>query len=226
MGSSKIPRICRVCGVEFLPANSKSTLCSHACRDQARRVKEKINCASCEEKFEISPWQKRRRANLYCSHSCYALSLRKTLRERFWGFVTKTEYCWLWTGPTNNKGYGYLQIAPPSGKKILAHRLSYEIHNNSIPGKVTRHTCDNPPCVNPAHLISGTQNDNMADCASKDRTCFGERNGQSKLTNEIVKEMRTQHAKGDSISALGRKYNVNRMTARSAIRGETWKRVV
>lgn len=43
--------------------------------------------------------------------------------ERFWAKVDKTDGCWLWTGTTNNKGYGQFRLV--SGL-VLAHRFAYE----------------------------------------------------------------------------------------------------
>lgn len=64
-------------------------------------------------------------------------------------------------------GYGYAQI----GRKWMrAHRIAYAAFNGSIPeGLCVMHTCDNPPCCNPAHLKVGTQKENVADMIRKGR---------------------------------------------------------
>jgi hypothetical protein len=81
--------------------------------------------------------------------------------DRFWSRVDKGAGCWEWTG---GKSDGYGQLCDEYGRKVRAHRYSYTIHHGPIPsGRVVRHTCDNPGCVNPSHLLLGTQLDNAAD---------------------------------------------------------------
>ena len=95
--------------------------------------------------------------------------------ERFFEKVEKTEKCWGWLAGTNKDGYGKFKMR---GKTLQAHRLSWVIHNGIIPeGMCVLHHCDNPPCVNPAHLFLGTILDN-----NRDRDAKG-RNGYSKRTH-------------------------------------------
>jgi len=80
--------------------------------------------------------------------------------ERFWARVDKNGPvpecrsdlgpCWLWQGWRASNGYGRLGY---SGRRVAAHRLSYELAVGSIPeGLQLDHLCRNPPCCNPAHL--------------------------------------------------------------------------
>jgi hypothetical protein len=88
-----------------------------------------------------------------------------TLAERFTRFLTPgaPDDCWEWRGNRNNRGYGKLG-------KIYAHRVAYELASGPIPsGLEVMHSCDNPPCCNPAHLSVGTHADNMQDMARKGR---------------------------------------------------------
>lgn len=91
------------------------------------------------------------------------------LPDRFWVRVAKADGdgCWLWTGNKMSFGYGRLMV---NRKMIGAHRYSYELaHGPIADGVVIRHSCDNPPCVNPAHLIAGTQSDNVHDMLERGR---------------------------------------------------------
>jgi len=80
--------------------------------------------------------------------------------------LRKPNKCWNWTG-TTTKGYG--QICHQY-KILRASRLSYEFYKGKIPeGLIIRHTCDNPSCVNPEHLILGTNQDNSYDMVKRNR---------------------------------------------------------
>lgn len=109
----------------------------------------------------------------FCSVSCSQVThLAKRFppekRKRiFWEHVNKTESCWLWTGPRTGTGYGVFSIA---GQRRMTHRWSYEWAHGQIPdGHGVLHKCDVPLCVNPAHLFTGTQADNMRDMLQKGR---------------------------------------------------------
>lgn len=103
----------------------------------------------------------------------YGLSLKERFHANY--IPEPMSGCWLWVGGTNGKGYGQLWIdGEPS---IMAHRLSWELHNGPIPkGMLVCHKCDTPPCVNPDHLFIGTDKDNIQDCIKKGRYVYNIKN--------------------------------------------------
>ena len=151
-----------------------------------------------------------------------AIRLRQSgsLQDRFFSrFVKLANGCWQWRSHTDKDGYG---ILPGAHRSIRAHRLSYEIHKGAIPeGMIVCHRCDNPGCVNPDHLLVGTQKDNAQDALRKGRHYVGEKNGRSKLTEENVKEILTSELNDRQ---LADKFGVTRSTISSVRRGKSWQR--
>lgn len=161
---------------------------------------------------------------------------RRPLADRFWEKVDRRgpRECWPWKSRSNVRGYGYLQRGGRNGGRILAHRLSWELHRGSIPdGLEVCHECDNPPCCNPAHLFLGTQADNNADAVAKGRARFtfaerpeltsGEANVHAKLTAQRVNEIRALRAAGLSQREIAERFGVTRQNIRAIVRKLTWR---
>ncbi len=144
----------------------------------------------------------------FCGMRCVGLSQRKTLAEKLWSRVEKTDRCWIWIGVKDPSGYGDM-VASGGGRRFKAHRVSWELAFGPIPpGLKVCHHCDNRACVRPDHLFLGTQLDNMRDCVSKGRQARGERLPQSKITSEIAAEMFALRALGVRQSEIARRFKV------------------
>ncbi len=89
--------------------------------------------------------------------------------EHFLKYVNRQlDGCWLWIGTIKNSlGYGSFHYNKNS---FSAHKMSWTLYNGEIPkGLVVRHQCDTPRCVNPKHLLLGTQKQNMQDMVKRGR---------------------------------------------------------
>jgi len=119
---------------------------------------------------------------------------------------------------------GYYQIRPyKKSPRIYAHRFIYQECFGEIPeNMVIRHKCDNRNCINPEHLEIGTQADNLADMTKRGRRyiCKGEKNGQSKLTNDQVKEIRQDKR---TLRQIATTYGVTPQTISNIKNNVYWK---
>lgn len=135
--------------------------------------------------------------------------------RNFWAKVDTSGACWEWRGGRVN-GYGRFNI---DGKQIGAHRVSYELAHGSIPaGLDILHACDNPGCVNPAHLRPGTQLENMHDARNKGRQLV-------KLTADDAKAIRNARALGLTFQEIANHFNISYAMAYKVVRGERWSHV-
>jgi hypothetical protein len=152
-----------------------------------------------------------------------------TIEQRFWAKVDRRgpQECWLWRAAVNESGYGVLRpdTARRNGPTVKAHRLSAKLAGMQVEGMKVLHSCDNPPCVNPAHLRPGTMAENSADMVKRWRTCYGERRPQSKLTDAAVVEIRRRRRAGEQRAALAREFGVSGATITRAASGAGWKHV-
>ena len=115
--------------------------------------------------------------------------------NRFWRKVDICDpvFCWEWQNNLSHNGYGLFGIYQAGKVKgWRAHRYAWTITNGPIPeGLNVLHHCDNRRCCNPKHLFIGTQKENIHDRDAKGRTANGEQHGHCKLTNDIVRMIKS-----------------------------------
>lgn len=146
----------------------------------------------------------------------------------FMARVRKTDGCWYWEGHLRPDGYGSLCWKGRNHRR--AHRVSYEIHVGTLGEReVLRHTCDNPPCVNPAHLLPGAHADNVQDKVDRGRargnSNWGESHNMVKLTAEQVREIRRRRSNGEILRTIAVDFGISRTTVCDIAKGKSWSKL-
>lgn len=151
--------------------------------------------------------------------------------ERFWASADRSggpDACWPWMKARMIKGYGAIRV---SGKHYNAQKIAWMLTHGPVPvGLLVCHHCDNPPCINPAHLFVGTARDNVLDCVRKGRNgsrCNypkGEAHVKAKLTEVQVRELRASWVSGSiGSTVMARRYGITPTTVIAIVRGQLWK---
>jgi HNH endonuclease len=163
----------------------------------------------------ISYWATRR----FCSHEC-AVDPQRKLEDVLNNYdIDPVTGCWVTRQQKDKDGYGEVHIGRVHWR---THRLFYTHYNGDIPkGMLIRHSCDNPPCVNPGHLLCGSAQDNVDDMMARNRNVNreGEANTRAKLTDadvlKILNDSRRQQEIADD-------YGVNRSLISMIKNGRRW----
>lgn len=151
--------------------------------------------------------------------------------ERFWSKVDTSggpDACWPFRGRLSYDGYGLIKIA---GKNTRTHRFSWALAHPDEPippGIFVCHACDNPICVNPAHLWLGTNADNLADMVAKGRSFRpqGTLHNMAKLTDDQVRTIRARYAAGGVAQRrLAAEYGVSGRAILFVLQRKHWKHV-
>lgn len=152
--------------------------------------------------------------------------------KRFWTKVSapSPDECWTWTGSKADHRYGALWDVVEK-RMHLAHIVSYSAYIGEVhDGLKVLHVCDNPACINPAHLFLGTMLDNARDRDYKGRNggykTRGSDNGLAKLTDVDVVEIRRLYSSGRlSQQTIACMFRVSQTTVSSIVLRKTWTHV-
>lgn len=124
--------------------------------------------------------------------------------------------CWVYLGGRDKEGYGWITH---QDRNIATHQLVL-----GAVGTFVCHTCDNPPCCNPAHLYVGDPKSNTRDAMERHGFHIGEKNGNAKITDDIARAIlddpRTGYGSG---VAIARDYGVNPMTVTAIRTRRQWR---
>lgn len=156
-----------------------------------------------------------------------ALALERFLK----GIRKEKNGCWSCVGAYALSNW-YLEIKVDRIKsrnlifRERIHRISYEHFKRPIPkGQYVLHRCDNRSCCNPEHLFLGTYDDNLKDMAAKDRSAFGEKSGQAKLTEDDVVTIYQLYAEGLLQREIGDMYGITQTAVGLIVNGKRWVRL-
>lgn len=154
---------------------------------------------------------------------------------RFWSKVERGAPgdCWPWKAGRLKAGYGQFSMRRDT---YLAHRVAFFFSHGRWPTDCILHTCDNPPCCNPAHFTEGTKGDNNRDRGEKGRTFNGDhtpphrrargvRHGRTHLNDAAIAKMRKRYAAGWLLRELGAAYSIGTSQVWRIICGTHWKHV-
>jgi hypothetical protein len=145
------------------------------------------------------------------------------VHARFWSKVEVTQNtcrCWEWKGRRDAWGYGEFKL---QGAATRAHRVAVQMTGVPLqPGEVVMHTCDNPACCNPTHLVVGDHAMNVADRVAKRRSAKGAKNGRSKLTEKQVLAIR---ADDRTLTEVARDYGVCIATISHIRQRKIWQHI-
>lgn len=149
-----------------------------------------------------------------------------TLADRFWAKVDTSAGlfgCWLWLAASTGRGYGRIK---DGGRFRQATHVALELVGRSLPdGQDALHTCDNPPCVNPAHLFPGTDADNARDRDAKGRggAAHGEYSGRAKFGLADIREIRRLWAGGIPQREIAAAFGMDQSNVSLIVHEKTWR---
>jgi HNH endonuclease len=179
------------------------------------------NCATCGKLPTVA--HKLCRSCYSKAHHAGRLPVRKTIEQRFKeGYQVMQSGCWEWTKGRKSGGYGCLRVGDST---MTAHRYSYElVHGPVKDGLYVLHSCDNPPCVNPAHLRLGSHQENMQDAVERNYNRKGENHYSHKVTEKEVRAIRALAGTMSQVE-ISKLFGLSKGSVNHIISRKKWKHI-
>lgn len=183
-------------------------------KNMTKRVFKTRDCASCQMTY--TPTGPR---NRWCSLYCRLVDQVDQ--------SAGPNACWPWTRSMDKNGYGEIRI---NHETYFAHRVSLQIlgYTEVRVSDVVRHKCDNPICCNPAHLIIGTQADNVMDMHERNRQqayknqAKGSAHHQAKIDEDLALAIFNDRGPRRLVAA---RFGVSENTVQRIFYGKSWNHV-
>ena len=139
--------------------------------------------------------------------------------------------CWEWKAGKDWDGYGSFKVYIDGRKQnARAHRVSYLLSGGQLaPDQQLLHTCDNPFCVNPRHLMPGTCAENMRQKVDRGRMRpqYGEANPANKLTDDLARQILAIYGKPNppTQAQIAQRFGISQMTVSLLSQGKIWPHI-
>lgn len=138
-------------------------------------------------------------------------SLQERIEEKV---VIRPNGCHHWVGARGRGGYGAITW---KGKTRVVTRVLWENLHGPLESHIFLcHTCDNPACVNLAHLFLGTAKDNAQDKLNKGKANGG---GPPRVTAERRDQIKAMYKAGYSWKEILTKHGGGTATISRVLKG-------
>ena len=141
------------------------------------------------------------------------------MKKDLYKILAKTNFnpnsnCFEWLGALNTDGYPRAVVDGNSNAKL--HRVVFELAKGFLP-EVVRHSCDNPKCLNPNHLLAGTARQNTLDRHERGRNA----KTRGRPSRKLVEQIWSDRALGTT--DLSRKYGMSKNVVKGIKSGKTYR---
>lgn len=147
--------------------------------------------------------------------------------DRFWGYIDKSKECWEWQG-TLNKNRSNYGIFGLNGKNYATHRIAYFLVYKVDPADLcVCHTCDNRLAqIRRIYFLArkATMRKTAIEKGRNDPP-IGERNGQAKVNEKMVVNIRKRFAAGETQTSISKSLDIDNSTIGYIVRRATWKHI-